>query len=347
MVSTRAAAGGALVLGLGIGLVAGSMGREEISRVTGTELIPRAHAQTSDQLAPNEQIVVRVAREISPAVVSVSGPTGSGSGVIIRADGVIITNAHVVGTTRTVEIGLADGQRVSGEVLGRDPSVDIAIVRVAADDLPAARAGDSDLIQVGQLAIAIGNPLGLERTVTTGVISALNRTAAQIALDELIQTDAAINPGNSGGPLLDSGGRVIGINTVILGGVGISGLGFAIPINLAVNVAEQVLTTGRVVRAFLGINHGDITPQLARQFNLPTEQGVIVGGVVPNTPAARAGLRQGDIIVRIDDAAITGAPDLRRALRARRPGDTIRITILRGTAGQETTVTATLVEATN
>ena len=192
------------------------------------------------------------------------------------------------------------------------------------------------------MTIAIGNPLGLERTVTRGVVSAINRDPRGIGLAAgLIQTDAAINPGNSGGPLLDSSGRVIGINTAILAGT--TGLGFAIPINVALDVVEQILTTGRVRRAYLGIEPRDITREIARTFNLPVEQAVVVYGVVRNTPAARAGLAAGDLIIALEDAPVEDTGDLLRLLRARRPGDTVSLTIFRGT--QRATVRVTLGEA--
>ena len=286
-----------------------------------------AGAQTSTR-DPGEANIIRAARQVSPAVVSVSAANvGSGSGVIIRRDGIVVTNAHVVGNALSVEIGLADGRTVSGRVLGRDASVDIAVVRVNADGLPAAQLGDSDRLEVGQTAIAIGNPIGLERTVTTGIISAINRSPRGFELGGLIQTDAAINPGNSGGPLLDSQGRVVGINSAILRGT--TGLGFAIPINLVRDIAEQVVTTGRITRAYLGIVPGELIPELAQQYDLPVREGIIVRGVGAGTPAARAGLRTADIIVRIDDAQVRTYGELTRVLRGKRPGDTVRVGYVR------------------
>ena len=317
-----------------VGIVVGVMARNVAERgLPGGDLLPVAHAQESTPLGQDEQNVIRVAREISPAVVSVSTQTGSGSGVVVRDDGIIITNNHVVGSSRAVIVGLADGRRIEGQVLGSDPSVDIAVVRVRADELPTAPIGDSDDLAVGQLAIAIGNPLGLERTVTTGVVSAVNRSAAVAGLYDLVQTDAAINPGNSGGPLLDSRGRVIGINTVVLGGANVTGLGFAVPINLARDVADQILTTGRVVRAVIGIYPRDIDASISSQFRLPVDRGVIITGVEPDSPAAAAGLRPADILVRIDDVTIDNSGDLRRFLREHRPGDTVRLTIVRPPPG--------------
>jgi S1-C subfamily serine protease len=282
------------------------------------------------QRTTEEETIIRVARAATPAVVSVSRGGGSGSGVIVRPEGIIITNAHVVGSARTVEVRTADGRTFEGEVLGRDTLVDTAIVRINARNLPAAPLGDSDRLEVGQLAIAIGNPLGLERTVTRGVVSATNRDPRGIGIAAgLIQTDAAINPGNSGGPLLDSSGRVIGINTAIL--VGTTGLGFAIPINVATDVMQQILTTGRVRRAYLGIDPRDITPEIARYFSLPVQEAVVVVSVGRNSPAARAGIRREDFIVAIDGESVTDSSTLLRLLRARRPGQTVRVDIIRGT----------------
>jgi S1-C subfamily serine protease len=290
-------------------------------------LVPVLQAQRSSE----EETVIRVARTATPAVVSVSRRGGSGSGVIVRADGVIITNAHVVGSARTVEIRTADGRTFTGTVLGRDESVDTAVVRVNATNLPAAPLGDSDRLEVGQIAVAIGNPLGLDRTVTRGVVSAVNRDPRGVAIAAgLIQTDAAINPGNSGGPLLDSGGRVIGINTAIL--VGTTGLGFAVPINVAIDVMEQILTTGRVRRAYLGINDRDITPEIARYFRLPVDEGVVVVEVGRGSPADRAGIQVEDFIVGINRQPVEDGGDLRRLLRAHKPGDTVNLEVQRGSS---------------
>jgi serine protease Do len=281
-------------------------------------------AQTTE-----EQTVIRAARSVTPAVVSVSRRGGAGSGVIVRAEGIVVTNAHVVGNASTVEVRTADGRTFTGQVLGRDTSVDIAVVRVNARNLPTAPIGDSDRLEPGQIAIAIGNPLGLERTVTRGVVSAVNRDPGPIPISAgLIQTDAAINPGNSGGPLLDSSGRVIGITTLVLSGA--TGLGFAVPINYAVDIVNQLLTTGRIRNAVLGVNIADLDPEIAREFDLPVREGAIVMGLPRNSPAAQAGIQPEDIIVAIDDQPVTGGGDLRRMLRAKDPGDTVRVEVVRG-----------------
>jgi serine protease Do len=319
---------------LGIGIGAGSTmfsGRSAAPLHAGIEPAAAAAVRT----AP-EQTVINVTRQASPAVVGITTRGGSGSGVIIRADGVVLTNAHVVGSMRTVTVGLATGEELQGEVLGRDQSIDIAVVRVNAQNLPTAPLGDSDMIQVGQSAIAIGNPAGYERSVTTGVVSAVNRVLGPF--DELIQTDAAINPGNSGGPLLDSSGRVIGINTAVLrgtgGGVPVVGIGFAVPINLARNVAEQLLTTGVIRRAFLGVRYLSVDREMVQQFRLPVQEGVIVQQVEARSPAQQAGVQAGDIITGIGGTTVRAAGDLQRFMRAQQPGATVRVTGVRRTGQQ-------------
>ena len=331
----------ALTLGVGVGIGQGVVKNEYSFGID----MPFVLAQNSPRpaeplLQSDEQSVIRVARQASPAVVSVSRNGGLGSGVLIRTDGVLLTNAHVVGDAREVRVELADGRRLSGRVLGRDVSGDIAVVKIPGSGFPRALLGDSDRLQVGQASIAIGNPLGLDRTVTTGVVSAINRSG--LDMDGLIQTDAAINPGNSGGPLLDSRGRVIGINTAVLRGRGASGLGFAIPINMANHVAQQLIETGRVQRARLGLSYTDIDSELAEQFNLPVRQGIVVQEVLPGSPAAQAGIRVQDLITRADDTAITSGGDLRRVLRAHLPGDELTLTLRRGQ--RTVTVTAILAE---
>ena len=338
-----------VILGAAVGVTAGVASRDALSAAwaesSASSSTPASSsaAPQAPAFSPGEESVIQIARQLSAAVVSISQRGGSGSGVIVRPDGIMLTNAHVVGSARTVQVGLADGRQLTGTVLGRDPSLDIAVVRVTAQGLPAARMGNSDDLQPGQTAIAIGNPLGLERTVTTGVVSAVNRSPRGIMLEGLIQTDAAISPGNSGGPLLDSRGQVIGINTAVLSAPGAQGLGFAIPINLAQDVVEQLLTTGRITRAFLGIGMADIEPEVARQFRLPVTEGIVVTTVGQGTPAARAGLQPGDIITRLGDTPIRQGGDLRRALRERRPGDMVSITVLR--EGATRTVSARLIEA--
>ena len=310
----------ALAVGVGIGVGQG---------LTGQGVSPRPLDAQPGQV---EDIAVRVARQATPAVVSIATESGSGSGVIINRAGTIITNAHVVGNSRAVRVGLQNGQTLQGTVRGRDPSVDIAVVQIPGGNYPTAPLGDSDRLQVGQTAVAIGNPFGLERTVTTGVVSAVNRTIDE-QFEPLIQTDAAINPGNSGGPLLDARGQVIGINTVVLrdptsGGTA-SGLGFAIPINLANEIARQLIATGTVRRAYVGIITADITPELAAQFGFPVQRGILVRDIGRGTPAAAAGLQIADIITQINGQAINSSGDLRRFLRGQPSGATATFTVLR------------------
>ena len=314
----------------------------------GASRLAIAQETTSVARDPGEATIIAVARQATPAVVSVTAPrVGSGSGVVISTDGVILTNNHVVGNQRLVEIGFVDGRRVDGEVLGRDPSLDIAVVRVRETGLIAAPLGDSDQLAVGQTAIAIGNPVGLDRTVTSGIVSAVNRSPRGFELGGLIQTDAPINPGNSGGPLLDSRGRVIGINSAILRGT--TGLGFAIPINLARDIAEQVITTGRIVRPYLGVSTGDIDIEAARSAGIELREGVIVGSVGRGSPADRAGIIPYDIITHVNGSPIPSTGELVRLLRSFKPGDVVQVTVRstdrRGIPGPARRVSVRLAEA--
>ena len=344
----------ALLAATAVGIAIGVAGRDELARAwrgpdgvarsasAGLTVLPQSAA--AQPAGAGEQTIIRVAQQASPTVVLVEHARGSGSGVLIRRDGIVLTNAHVVGEARNVRVTLADGRRVEGEVLGREPAVDVAVVRIPVTNAPAAPLGDSDRLLVGQTAIAIGNPLGFERTLTAGVVSALGRSIRGSTLDQLIQTDAAISPGNSGGPLLDSQGRVIGINTAVIRVESAEGLGFAIPINTARDIAEQVLTTGRIRRAYLGVLPLDITPAMAAQMGLPVREGVIAYEVPDDSPAARAGLRRLDIITQMNDTPIRQAGDLRRVIREVGAGGSVRITLRRPPNGTTSTVTVRLGE---
>jgi S1-C subfamily serine protease len=294
--------------------------------------------------------VADVYAAVSPGVVHIAsslgrGQGGIGSGFVLDKDGRILTNNHVVEGAQQVTVQFVDGTEAAAKVLGRDPSGDLAMIQVSvpADKLTPLTLGDSDSVRPGQLAIAIGNPLGLDHTVTAGVVSAVARTESAEngrPLRGLIQTDAPINPGNSGGPLLDARGAVLGITT--LGRADANSIGFALPINAAKRVLSQLQGSQVVQHAYLGISGRDITPALAQSQGLPVEQGVLTIATAPNGPAARAGIRGaqrqqdgsgGDIIVAIDDQAVGKSDDIGTLLDGKQPGDQVTVRINRG--GQE------------
>ena len=254
----------------------------------------------------------------------------SGSGVIVDAQGLVLTNNHVVENAAEIEVGLSDDRKFKAVLVGRDPKTDLAVLRIegAPASLPVADLGDSDRLRVGQWAIAIGNPFGLDRTVTVGIISATGRTRVGVATYEaFIQTDASINPGNSGGPLLNIQGKVIGINTAIVA-TG-QGIGFSIPIIMAREVMGQLITKGRVVRGWLGIVIQDLTPDLAAGFGLPDTGGVLVSDVMKDSPAEAAGMRPGDVIVEFTGQGIKEVTDLQRRVAAVEPGKPAALTVIR------------------
>ncbi|NJO67342.1 MAG: trypsin-like serine protease, partial [Leptolyngbyaceae cyanobacterium RM1_405_57] len=259
---------------------------------------------------------------------------GQGSGFIIDSSGVIVTNAHVVDRADSVRVTLKDGRTFSGEVRGSDEVTDLAVVKIEGDNLPVSPLGDSDQVQVGDWAIAVGNPLGLDNTVTLGIVSTLNRSSALVGIPdkrlEFIQTDAAINPGNSGGPLLNARGEVIGINTAIRANA--NGIGFAIPINLAKDITDRLARGESVSHPYLGVQIATLTPDLAKQNNddpnssivLPEVNGVLIVGVMQNTPAAQAGLRRGDVVTQVDGQAVTTADQLQTLVDRSGVGRTLR-----------------------
>ena len=272
---------------------------------------------------------------------------GVGSGFIISQDGHILTNAHVVENADEVTVVLKDGRRFVGKVVGADPVTDVAVIDVEATNLPKVKLGNSENIVPGQWAIAIGNPLGLNNTVTQGIISATGRSGSDIGIQDkrldFIQTDAAINPGNSGGPLLNAQGEVIGVNTAIIGGA--QGLGFAIPIDTAQRVANQLITTGRVEHPYLGVRLIELTPEIRNEINqgnvgfkLSQSQGVLIAAVARNSPAARAGLRPGDVITQIDGGEIKTAEQVQNRVEATPLGKTLQIIVNRNGLTQRLTV---------
>ena len=272
---------------------------------------------------------------------------GTGSGFIINAEGLILTNSHVVDGADTVTVTLKDGRELKGRVLGQDPITDVAVVKVQANSLPIVTLGNSDQLKPGEWAIAIGNPLGLDNTVTAGIISATGRTSAQVGVPDkrvgFIQTDAAINPGNSGGPLLNQRGEVIGMNTAIIAG-GAQGLGFAIPIKTAQRIADQLIAKGKVEHPYLGIRMTTLTPELRKQLNndpnskvtVQEDRGVLVFRVMPNAPADRAGLKSGDVILKINGQAVTTADQVQQAVESSSVGGTLQLEVRR--SGQSVSV---------
>jgi S1-C subfamily serine protease len=323
---------------------------------------------------PGGLTVRQVVDQVKPAVVQIvtdqgaagtdlfgnprGGPgtrTGIGSGVIYDQQGHILTNYHVVAGARDMAVALPDGRTFDARVIGTDPDTDLAVIQIQGDNLPAATLGNSDQLAVGDQVVAIGNALGLPGgpTVTTGVVSALGRSIQEPAGDQgepgavlydVIQTDAAINPGNSGGPLVDMNGQVIGINTMIAGlaepGVPAQGIGFAIAINSARPVADQLASTGRAVHPYIGIAFQWAGGASVRQLRSAGKQGVLVQRVAPNSPAAKAGLQQGDVITAVDGQPLKEEAALPKYIQKRKAGDTIQLTVVRD--DQERTVAVTL-----
>ena len=302
--------------------------------------------------------VVRAAKAIGPTVVGITNKAvardwfnnpveteGVGSGVIFRADGYIVTNNHVVEGAKELIVSLADGRTLKGKLIGADSVTDLAVVKVDAKDLPVAAFGDSDQIVVGEPAIAIGNPMGLEfqGSVTSGVISALNRT-----LDisdrrvKLLQTDAAISPGNSGGALVNADGQVIGINSAKVAASGVEGMGFAIPINTVRTVVEEIMDKGYVARPYLGVSVFDPNTAARYGYQLNIDKGVFIFKVTLNGPCGKAGLQRGDIILKVDGKEVNTVSDLRGAVGEHKIGETVKITYDRN--GSEDTADVTLEE---
>lgn len=331
-----------------------------LAAVAWLQLTPQASqaapptTNTSGPIATANQLGVafsRVAEQVSPSVVSIqvearrpvpSGQfffpfgmqqpeqftRGGGSGVIIASDGVVLTNHHVVEHASRVDVQLKDGRSFKAKVVGVDPDTDLAVLRIKAKGLRAARFADSDATRVGQWVVAIGSPFGLDYTVTAGVLSAKGRGQLHAnKIEDYLQTDASINPGNSGGPLVNLRGEVVGINTMIIGRA--TGIGFAIPSNLADRVAKQLSKNGQVQRAWIGVSFQELTPELASSFGAKSHGGALVNGVVGGGPAARAGVREGDIILSVEKTKVKRGNDLLRAVLRHDVGKDVRLQMLR------------------
>jgi S1-C subfamily serine protease len=371
-----AVAGGLVVLVCGLVLIeAGVVDTSDDSSASSGVVTPAALAQpasdSGDQNASVHEIYERdgqgvafISAQVVQSGESVFGlpqqqqSTATGSGFLIDNDGHILTNAHVVEGAKSVTVQLGDGDPQEAEIVGSDPSTDIAVLKVdnteGVNPLPL---GDSSKVQVGDPVVAIGNPFGLDRTVTTGIVSALQRQIQApngFSISDVIQTDAAINPGNSGGPLIDGAGQVIGINSQIESQSGGNvGIGFAVPIKTAIDVVSQLEDGGEVHRAYLGITGGDITPDVAQALNLPVDQGVLVEQVLNGGPADDAGIKGatgqatvggqtvpigGDIITKVDGKEVTGMDEVISAVNAHKPGDELTLTVSRDGKEQDITV---------
>ena len=365
---TRAAALATLLAAV---LLAGCSQRQPASQGNDGENEAKASPKVSSQAPsrassriPADEPFALVAAKVGPSVVQVNvravqqTPLGTrrgegiGSGVIYRSDGYIITNNHVIEDATGVNVAFADGTTERASVVGTDPNTEIAVLKVNRDNLPGATFDENTPI-VGQLAVAIGSPSGFESTVTAGIVSGVGREfppeltgsdSQARALVDLIQTDAAISPGNSGGALADRDGRIIGINVAYLPPqqTGAENLGFAIPSDTAVSVADQLIDTGEVSTAYLGVFTTDLSPEDASRFDLPVDSGALVEQVVPGSAASDAGVRKGDIITALGDARVESYGDLLGALRDYAPGDTVTLTVFRD--GNDTNLEVTLGE---
>jgi S1-C subfamily serine protease len=315
---------------------------------------PELHTDSS-LLDAYSRAVVLAAEKVSPAVAKIevtqsagrarSGEPrerrGGGSGFVFTPDGLVLTNSHVVHNASKIAISLSDGRSFPAHLIGEDPATDLAVVRIDAPNLTAAQLGDSQKLRVGQLAIAIGNPYGFQYTVTAGVISALGRSLRSYSgrmIDDVIQTDASLNPGNSGGPLVSSDGQVIGVNTATI--IGAQGLCFAIGINTAKFVASRLLQQGRIRRAYIGVEAQTVPlhRRIVRFYDLPNETGVIVVAATEGSPAQKAGLREGDVIIAFGGQPVAGVDDLHRLLTDAQVEVKNTITVLRRTERLELSI---------
>ena len=351
-----------LLIGLGIGVDASHGGLS-----SGNTAAPESKPATTARGLPD---FVALAKRLKPEVVNISttqtaqqpeapNPFGQrdrfgasspreqfkqrslGSGFIIEPDGLILTNYHVVDNAEKITVRLLDGRELAGRVVGKDQKTDIALVKISARDLPVAPLGDSDRLEVGEWVMAIGNPFGLDNTVTSGIVSAKDRQIGAGPYDHFIQTDASINPGNSGGPLVNLQGEVVGINTAIFSQSGGNiGIGFAIPINLVKDLLPQLKSGGKITRGWLGVSIQGITPDLAASLGLDQAKGALVSSVVQNSPADRAGIKAGDVIVGYEGKEINNANDLPFLVAGTPVGKTVSLEVFRGK--KETTVTVAI-----
>lgn len=337
--------------------------------------VQAANQQPINNLSDLNDAVVNIAEKTKPAVVTIfttqtveapqnplfrffEGPergggerevSGLGSGVIVSEDGYILTNNHVVEGAEEIKVGTYDGNELDAEIVGTDPMTDIAVLKIEAENLPAVEFGNSDELRVGEFVMAIGSPFGgnLAHSVSFGIVSGKGRTVGVLrrtaGYENFIQTDAAINPGNSGGALINLDGQLVGVNTAIASrSGGNQGVGFAVPTNLAQNIMNQLIETGQVQRGYLGITGDEIDRTMARALGLDKPQGVIVGGVVEDGPAAEAGLQEGDVIKTVNGQQIEGWTSFRTEIASKKPGDEVKLGILRD--GDEQTITVTLGE---
>lgn len=336
---TRRALAPAILLLPGL-LFPASAGAEQRSGTAGTDM-PGIRL-----LEEIQTVITTLAEQAKPSVVNLfplpsTGRTregsrdrapngsGSGSGLIVDADGHIVTNNHVIGDATEIEVRFSDKTKLVAQVVGKDPDTDLALLKVTTDrPLPNARFGDSSTVKVGQWVLAVGNPFGLDRTVTLGVVSGIGRENINLSrYENFIQTDASINPGNSGGPLFNLHGEVIGINTAIINFA--QGIGFAIPSNMAKQVIDQLLAKGKVVRGWLGVGIQPLTPELAKQFGVSEHEGVLVNEVFEKDPASSAGIKPGDIIVSIDGVVVDSTNKLSRLIGTLAPGATAKVEVVR------------------
>jgi S1-C subfamily serine protease len=333
----------ALALAAALALAGCSLGQQP--QASSTPAPVTAARVSSGAQAATAGDIPEVVRKAEPSVVTISHDRGTGSGVVWSKDGVVVTNAHVVGDASDVVVAFFDGQRADGRVRATDQDTDLAVVDVEREDLQPATFQEQ-LPVVGELAVAMGSPLGFQNTVTAGIISGLHREIPGSAqqgirsLVDLIQTDAPISPGNSGGALVNGRGEVVGINVAYIPpGQGAVAIGFAIPGATAVDVVGQLLENGRVTHSYLGVQPAQVTDEVAAQLGLDRARGVVLLEVVDDGPAARAGLRPGDVLTRMDDAAVDSVEDLFGELRQRKPGTQARLTYIRDGREQQATVT--------